>query len=84
MSHMKSISRFGLPALSASLLVALLGVILSQPVPPRRRAIDAGKGPQLLIGRDDDKIDNVKFRLVRRRTSRSTAPTSSKAGRATT
>ncbi len=55
------ISRFGLPALSASVLVALLGMVpvLGQAHPTQAALIEDGKGPQLLIGRDDDKIDNV-------------------------
>ena len=49
----------GLPALSGGLLVALLGVVLG-PAPPSQAAIiDGGKGPQLLIGRDDDNISNA-------------------------
>jgi RTX calcium-binding nonapeptide repeat (4 copies) len=59
MSRPRSISRFGLPALSASLLVVLLGVVLGLAHPTQAALVDGGKGPQLLIGRDDDRIDNA-------------------------
>jgi Ca2+-binding RTX toxin-like protein len=52
-------SRFGLPALSAGLLVALLGVILGPAHPTQAAVVEGGKGPQLLIGRDDDNVDNA-------------------------
>jgi RTX calcium-binding nonapeptide repeat (4 copies) len=53
------ISRFGLPALSASLLVILLGVVLGPAHPIQAALIEDGKGPQLLIGRDDDNRENA-------------------------
>ena len=59
MSHLRLIARFGLTALSASLLVAVLGVALGPAHPAQAALLDGGKGPQLLIGRDDDKINNV-------------------------
>jgi len=59
MSNLRLISRFGLPALSASLLVALLGVVLGPAHPTQAAVVDGGKGPQLLIGRDDDNILNA-------------------------
>jgi len=59
MSHLRLISRFGLPALSASLLAALLGVALSPARPTQAAVVEGGKGPQLLIGRDDDNILNA-------------------------
>jgi hypothetical protein len=59
MSRLRSSSRFGLPALSASLLVALLGVVLGLAHPTQAAFVEGGKGPQLLIGRDDDSIDNA-------------------------
>ena len=59
MSRTRWISRFGLPALSASLLAALLGVALSPARPTQAAVVDGGKGPQLLIGRDDDNILNA-------------------------
>jgi len=59
MSHLRLISRFGLPALSASLLVALLAIVLGPAHPTQAAVVDGGKGPQLLIGRDDDNILNA-------------------------
>jgi RTX calcium-binding nonapeptide repeat (4 copies) len=59
MSHLRLISRFGPPALSAGMLVALLGVGLGSAHPIQAAVTDSGKGPQLLIGRDDDNIGNV-------------------------
>jgi len=59
MTYLRLISRFGLPALTAGLLVALLGVILGQAHPTQAALIEDGKGPQLLIGRDDDNVDNA-------------------------
>ena len=53
------IARVGLTALSASLLVAVLGVALGPAHPIQAALIEDGKGPQLLIGRDDDNINNV-------------------------
>jgi len=59
MSQVRLISRFGLPALSGSLLAALLGVVLGPAHSTQAALVEAGKGPQLLIGRDDDNIGNV-------------------------
>jgi hypothetical protein len=58
-SHLRLISRFGLPALSASLLVALLSVVLGPAQPTQAAVVEGSKGPQLLIGRDDDNIGNA-------------------------
>jgi hypothetical protein len=57
MSHLRLISRFGRPALSTGLLVAVLGVGPARPVQAAVR--EGAKGPQLLIGRGDDNIDSV-------------------------
>jgi RTX calcium-binding nonapeptide repeat (4 copies) len=57
MTHVRLISRFGLPALSAGLLAALLGVVPAHPI--QAAVVEGGKGPQLLIGRDDDNITNL-------------------------
>lgn len=60
MSHMKSISRFGLPALCGGVLVAFFGVVPGPARPVQAAFVEQGKGgPQLLIGRDDDNIGNV-------------------------
>ena len=60
MSHMKSISRFGLPALCGGVMVAFFGVVPGPARPVQAAFVEEGKGgPQLLIGRDDDNIGNV-------------------------
>jgi Ca2+-binding RTX toxin-like protein len=59
MSQLKSVSRFGLPALSAGLLLGLLGVILGPAHPIQAALVEAGKGAQLLVGLDDDNQDNA-------------------------
>ena len=56
---MQQISRFGAPALSAGLFVAFMGVILGPANPTQAALIEGGKGPQLLIGLDDDRQDNT-------------------------
>lgn len=56
---MQQISRFGVPALSAGLFAAFVGAILGLANPTQAALIEGGKGPQLLIGRDDDRQDNV-------------------------
>ena len=52
-------SRSGLSALSAGLLVALLGAILGPVYPTQAALVENGNGPQLLIGLDDDRQDNA-------------------------
>ena len=59
MSHVQFASRFGLSALSVSLLAALVGVFFSPAYPTQAALIQAGAGPQLLIGLDDDNRDNT-------------------------
>jgi len=57
---MKSISRFGLPALCGGVMVAFFGVVPGPARPVQAAFVEEGKGgPQLLIGRDDDNIGNV-------------------------
>jgi Ca2+-binding RTX toxin-like protein len=58
MNHPQSHSRFGLPVVCAALFIALLGVVLGPPYPIKAALIDDDQGPQLLIGRDDDRQDN--------------------------
>jgi hypothetical protein len=58
MNHVRLISRLGLPALSASLLAGSLGVVFGPVHPIQAAVVEGGKGPQLLIGRDDDNINN--------------------------
>jgi hypothetical protein len=52
-------SRSGLSALSAGLLVALVGVILGPAYPTQAALVEDVNGPQLLIGLDDDRQDNA-------------------------
>jgi hypothetical protein len=59
MSHVQSISRFGLSALAAGLSVAFLGVFLGPAYTTQAALVEDGDGPQLLIGLDDDRKDNV-------------------------
>jgi len=59
MSQLKSGSRFGLSALSAGVLVALLGLILGPAHPTQAARVEGGKGPQLLIGSDEDNQANA-------------------------
>ena len=58
-NHLQPISRLGVSAFSAGLLVACVGLILGPAHPTQAALVDGGKGPQLLIGLDDDKQDNV-------------------------
>ena len=56
MSQLKFRSGFGLSALSAGLLVVLLGLFLG---PAQAALIEGGNGSQLLIGADDDNQANT-------------------------
>jgi hypothetical protein len=58
MSQLKIRSRFSL-ALFAGALVALLGLILGPAQPTQAALVEGGKGPQLLIGFDDDNQANA-------------------------
>src|SRR5688572_30191752 len=58
MSQLEFGSRFSLSALSAGALVALLGLMLGSAYPTHAALVDGGKGPQLLIGFDDDNQAN--------------------------
>lgn len=59
MSRLKSASRSRLSALSAGLLLALLGLMLGQPHATQAALVEDSKGPQLLIGFDDDNQGNT-------------------------
>ena len=59
MSQLKLVSRFSLSALSAGLLLAVLGAILGPALPTQAALVEGGKGPQLLIGLDDDNQANT-------------------------
>jgi hypothetical protein len=54
MSQLKSVSRAPLSAVGAGLLIGLLGLILGPAYPTHAALVEAGKGPQLLKGADDD------------------------------
>ena len=58
MNHFRSITRFGAPTLFASVSAALIGIALGSN-PTQAAVVEGGKGPQLLIGRDDDRKDNA-------------------------
>jgi hypothetical protein len=51
-------SRSGLTTLSAGLSAALLAVLLGPTYQMQAALVEGGKGPQLLIGLDDDRQDN--------------------------
>ena len=53
------ISRFGLVALSAGLLVAALSLVLGTSNTALAALVDGGLRGELLIGRDDDNTDNI-------------------------
>ena len=59
MSQLKFGSRSSLSAISAGALVALVGFTLSAPISTQAALLDIGKGPQLLIGLDDDNQANA-------------------------
>ena len=59
MSQLTFVPRFGLSALSAGVLLALLGLILGPAHPTQAALVEGGKGPQLLIGFDDDNQANA-------------------------
>ena len=59
MTYLHSTSRFGLSALAAGLLLTFLGTLVGPVSTTQAALIDDGNGPQLLIGRDDDRQDNV-------------------------
>jgi hypothetical protein len=59
MSQLKFGSRFGLSALSAGALVALVGFILAPAQQTQAALLEGGNGPQLLIGFDDDNQTNA-------------------------
>ena len=60
MSLLKLISRRrGVSTVSVGLTVAALFAILARPHPTHAALLDGGKGPQLLVGSDDDRQDNA-------------------------
>lgn len=59
MSQLTTGSRFGVSALSAGVLVALLGLTLGPTERTQAALLEGGNGPQLLIGFDDDNQANA-------------------------
>ena len=73
----------GVVFLLAGLSVALLGVVLG-PASTQAALIEGGKGPQLLIGLDDDRQDNVAIQAGAVANQSLNRTDVSQAGRATT
>lgn len=59
MSQLNRSSRLGLAAWSAGALVMLLGLMLGSAYSTQAAVADGGRGPQLLIGSDDDNQGNA-------------------------
>ena len=59
MSQLKFRSRFGVAALSAGALIALLCLVLGPVYPMQAALLTGGNGPRLLIGFDDDNQANA-------------------------
>jgi hypothetical protein len=59
MSHGKFVSRFAVPTLSAGVLAAFVGVVISPGHSTEAALLEEGGGPQLLIGLDEDRQDNA-------------------------
>jgi hypothetical protein len=58
MLHRRRIARFALLILSVSLVALLLSAGFGPTGPTQAALLEGGKGAQLLIGRDDDNINN--------------------------
>ena len=59
MSNSQSTSRSGLTMVSTGLSVAFLAVLLGPTFPTQAALVEGGRGPQLLIGLDDDNETNA-------------------------
>jgi hypothetical protein len=59
MSQLKCLSRSGLSALSAGLLLGVLGLMLGPAQLTQAALVEGGRGPQLLIGSDEDNQANA-------------------------
>ena len=59
MSQMQFVSRFAVPTLSAGVLAAFVGVVISPARSTEAALLEEGGGPQLLIGLDEDRQDNA-------------------------
>lgn len=62
MHQVSLVSRFGLRALSAGVLLACAGLLLGPANPTQAAFVEGDKGPQLIIGRDDDNQTNLAIR----------------------
>lgn len=54
----ESISRFGVSTIGGGMAAVCLAVVLGFAHPMQAALLESGKGPQLLIGSDDDKLEN--------------------------
>jgi len=54
----QSLIRIGVSILSLSAVVLIFAVVLASPDPSQAALIEGGKGPQVLIGADDDNLAN--------------------------
>ena len=59
MKNTRVISRVGVSTVAAGVSIGILSVLLGAAHPTRAKLLGAGKGPQLLIGSDDDRQDNA-------------------------
>jgi hypothetical protein len=58
-NHLQPISRFRMSALSVGLLLSCAALLVGPARPTQAALVDGAKGPQLLIGLDDDRQDNA-------------------------
>ena len=58
MRQMKAVVRIAVPVMSLAVLPLLLTAMLGSPTPTQAAFIDGGKGPQVLIGTDNDNVAN--------------------------
>jgi hypothetical protein len=58
MRQVQTLFRIGVPALSLAVLALFLAVTLGSPIASQAALIEGGKGPQVLIGADDDNVAN--------------------------
>src|SRR5688500_6442179 len=56
MRQMQAVVRIGVPVMSLAIVLLLLTALLGSPAPTQAAFIDGGKGPQVLIGTDDDNV----------------------------
>ena len=83
MNYLRFVRRRGL-RVSGRLLVALSSVVLGPVTSSQAAVVAGGRGPQLLIGQDDDNITNVRVQADATAEPVTTAPTFSTAGPAMT